>query len=59
VTTTSDVLTPFTFSPLDLFYWNIGFFSASVISYLGNSIYVDLKQIRLKRGTQAEEKKAS
>lgn len=58
VTTTSNVLMPFTFSPLNLFYWNIGFFSASVISYLGNSIYADLKLIRLKR-KPSEEKEGS
>jgi hypothetical protein len=52
VRTQVDVLPPFTMSPLDLFYWNMVWFFATVISYFGMGTATDLYQISLKKRSE-------
>jgi len=49
VNTPIDVFMPYTITPLNVFYWNVGFFAASVIAYLGIGINADLELVKIKK----------
>jgi len=54
-TTRVDVLAPFTMSPLDLFFWNTGFFLAGALSYFVLGMTTDFYNIRLKKKEATKE----